>query len=94
MLLHLLCVLDQDWPRFLLKMHLNETFYLDNSKVYKSSTLGLFFLAQNDVTSFMSDIFETVGHEVICSSLNISNCVFGKYWHSTDAERLLLGTGA
>lgn len=55
--------------------------------------IGLFFLAQNDVISFMSDIFETVGREVIYSSLNTSNCVFGKYWHSTDAERLLLGTG-
>lgn len=55
--------------------------------------IGLFFLAQNDVISFMSDIFETVGREVIYSSLNTSNCVFGEYWHSTDAERLLLGTG-
>lgn len=32
-------VLDQDWPRFLLKMHFNDTFYLDNSEIYKSSTL-------------------------------------------------------
>lgn len=32
-------VLDQDWPRFLLKMHFNDTFYLVNSEIYKSSTL-------------------------------------------------------